>query len=432
MKWGMKHILLGGILIFLFLPLLQTNFHLFKIKDLSGDFVPANNIGITGRNWFNKEFQEKKEKYINDHFGCHHLYIRIHNQLAFSLFKTAKANQVVVGKENYLFEQGYIDAFYGKDYIGVDSIEKKMLMVSYIADTLKRLNKTLLLVFAPGKADFYPEYIPKQPNTPRGITNMEVYLHFAKKLDLSYIDFHTWFREQKKSSKYPLIPKYGIHWSDYGALLAMDSIIKRIEKERNIDMPNPIWKKIHTGKASDQDIDIEKGMNLLFRLKPQTLAYPEIEYENTTGKNKPSTLVVADSYYWQMIYAGISYFFNRSDFWYYFQRAHNPHYKHSKPIEEIDVFKEMDQHEVIIIMASDVNLPKFGWNFIETMFEHYGGSLSDLSWETDHHRKIMRLKVDIESDETWMRSIREKAKIRGISVDSMAFIDAQWIVDGMK
>jgi hypothetical protein len=432
MRWGIKHILLGGIVVFLFLPLLQTNFHFFKIKGLSGDYVPASNIGITRKNWLSKEFQEKKEKYISDHFGFREDCIRIHNQLAFSLFKTAKANKVVVGKENYLYEKGYIDSYYGKDYIGIDSIRKKMLMVAFLADTLKKLNKTLLLVFAPGKAAFYPEFIPDHQAMPKGITNMEVYLRFAKELKIPHIDFHTWFNEQKKWSKYPLIPKYGIHWSEYGAFLAMDSMIKHIEMIRNIDMINASNKQTHFGSVAGQDIDIEKGMNILFRLKRQQLAYPEVRFEDSAGKVKPSVIVVADSYYWQMIFFGISTCFNRSDFWYYFQRAHNPTYKHSKPMEEIDVFKEVDQHEVIIIMASDVNLPKFGWNFIETMFEHYGGSLPGRSWQTDYHRKIMELKVNIESDEKWMTSIREKAKTKGIPVDSMAFIDAKWIVDGMK
>src|SRR5687768_2398357 len=118
MKWGFKHIMLCVIMGFLFIPLIQNNFHLKQVKKLHGDYIPADNIGFSFKKWWSKEFQEQKEKYITDHFGCRNYAIRIHNQIAFELFKIAKAKSVVIGKENYLYEQTYIDAFYGTDFVG--------------------------------------------------------------------------------------------------------------------------------------------------------------------------------------------------------------------------------------------------------------------------------------------------------------------------
>ena len=66
---------------------------------------------------------------------------------------------VVIGKENYLYEKGYIDAFFGVDFIGHDSIAISAYKLKMIQDTLAKLNKTLLIILAPGKGDFFPEYI---------------------------------------------------------------------------------------------------------------------------------------------------------------------------------------------------------------------------------------------------------------------------------
>lgn len=432
MKWGIKHILFCFIMVGLFLPLIQSTFHYTQIEKLSGDYVPAPNIKITRERWFSKEFQEKKERYINDHFGYRESCIRIYNQFSFEIFKKAKANGVTIGKENYLFEQGYIDAHYGQDYIGVDSIRNRCMKLALINDTLKKLNKTLLLVFAPGKAAFYPEYIPPQPYSAKGITNIEVYLRFVKELKIEHIDFHTWFNRNKKSSPYPLIPKYGIHWSQYGAYIAMDSMIKKIGSLRNINIPKPALKKMNVGKIDGQDYDIEKGMNLLFKFKKQMLAYPDIGYpENSDQTNRPSTLVIADSYYWQMLSYGISNSFSNSDFWYYFKEAHNPSWESPKKISDIHVSEEINNHEVIIIMAADINLPKLGWGFIDTAYYKYYKQQPKSDFYISLE-EIQQIKIDISADPKWMEIIKHKAQLKKISVDSMLYLDAKWVAEQKK
>ena len=376
MKLNIKHILLCIIMVFLFLPLLQENLHLSKIRPLYGDYVPAGDIAFKPKTWLNKKFQEQKEKFLQDHFGYHNTCIRLHNQIAFYLFRKAKANGVIIGKENYLYESKYIEAYYGQDFMGIDSIRKKMEMVSFLADTFKKMNKTFFLVFAPGKGAYFPEYIPENKKASKGITNMEVYLKFAKEMNIPHIDFHSWFIQQKNKSKYQLVPKYGIHWSQYGAILATDSILKTIELRRGVDVSDIYWNKFTTEKAKDSDIDIENGMNLLFRFKSEPMAYPEILFEDTVDKTRPSVLVVADSYYWQIFAMGISSIFDRSDFWYYFKTAHSPRFEKTLKIKDVNIPDEINKHEVIIIMSTDIHLPEFGWGFIETMFNYYHGPTS--------------------------------------------------------
>lgn len=430
MKIGVKHILLLVIMGFLFLPLLQENFNLPRNKKLGGDFVPARDTRLDRHKWLSKEFQEQKELFLHDNFGYHNFYIRLYNQIGFSIFRKAKANGVVIGKENYLYEQKYIDAYYGLDFLGVDVIREKMMMVSFLVDTFKAMNKTFLIVFAPGKGAYFPEYIPDNQKAQKGITNIEVYTRFAREMNVPHIDFHSWFVQQKDKTKYPLVPKYGIHWSQYGSVLATDSILKTIEQLRGIDVSNVYWKKVVTEKGKDNDIDIEHGMNLLFRLKPETMAYPEVLFEDSVGKVKPSVLVVADSYYWQIFSMGISNVFNRSDFWYYFKSANSPRFENkSYKMQDVDIIDEINKHEVIIIMSTDVHLPNFGWNFIESMYGYYKGTLPPQKLDPRYYDKIDEMKDYIRSDNEWMKGIHQKAKDRNISVDSMIYIDAMWSVD---
>jgi hypothetical protein len=195
--------------------------------------------------------------------------VRLNNQISYAFFNKANAKTVVIGKNNYLYEENYIKAYFGSDFIGSDSILHQVQKLKFIADTLARLNKDLILVFAPGKASFFPEYIPQKYLKQRKETNFESYLKFAKENNLNLIDFNSFFRSQKGISQFPLYPKYGIHWSYYAACFATDSIAKYIELIRQIDIRDIIWDKITIEPARNGDNDIMVGMNLLFEPKPE-------------------------------------------------------------------------------------------------------------------------------------------------------------------
>src|SRR4029077_2389756 len=130
----------------------------------------------------------------------------------------------------------YIDAYEGSDFAGSRKINERLSELKFLQDTLAKLHKTLLIVFAPSKDLYRPENLPE--GTRKGdSTNYEVSIKTSKEIGLNFIDFEKCFREKKNKSQYPLYCKYGSHWSDYGACFAGDSIITMIEYLRNIKMP---------------------------------------------------------------------------------------------------------------------------------------------------------------------------------------------------
>jgi len=98
-------------------------------------------------------------------------------------------------------------------------------------------------------------------------------------------------------------------------------------------------------------------------------------------------------------------------------------------IEEVDIIDEIDKHNVIIVMSTDVHLGKFGWNFIETLFGYYNGTIPRVLIDPSYSKKIDQTMENIRQDEIWMNKIQEKALIKKIPADSMLFLDAQWVVD---
>ncbi len=359
------------ILIVLIFPILQSKFNIVKLNPLRGALAPPQKEYISVHGWLSGDYQLKEEQYLNETFGFRSLFIRINNQIAFTLFHKAKANGVIIGKDNYLFEENYIRAYYGQDFIGFDSIYHRIKRLEFIQDTLKKLNKSLIIVFAPGKGSFYPEYFPENYISKRNITNYECHVKLAEKSGLNYIDFYKYFLDIKSKSGYPLYPQYGIHWSSYGMGVAADSMIRYIEKLRNIDMPNLYWKDVEMSDPKESDYDVADGMNLIFRLKSYKMAYPHILIQPDSGKVKPSVIVIADSYYWGIFNNGFTDAFSNNQFWFYNKMIYNE--ETNLKTSRVDLNDEIFNHDIIIIMATETSLVSLGWGFIENTYDLFKG-----------------------------------------------------------
>jgi hypothetical protein len=370
LKSGYRQRLFIGLMILLALPLFQTVTRLFGEKSLKGAIVLAENPAATTEGWFSGDWQPRKEKWLNDTFGFRGLFVRINNQITLSLFREVHAFGVVFGKDNYLYGEKYIKAWYGVDFIGTDSIAHRISRLKTVQDELlARYNKNLMVVFAVGKGSFYPEYFPPATNYTKGPTNYETHVRLAAGAGLNIIDFNRWFLDHKQSTPYPLYPKYGMHWSVYGAAFAADSIIRHIERLRGIDMPSMSREGIVMKKAFGDDYDLGDGLNLLFTLRRDKLAYPDVKFEPAGGKTRPSVLVIADSFYWNLFKIGITEAFSNSDFWYYNKEVFHRTGAPEGTAGQLDLRREIMKHDVIILLATESNLPEFGWGFIEDSYK---------------------------------------------------------------
>jgi hypothetical protein len=360
--------LLGLFFIFSFIQFFHP---IIKLKPLDGYLIDAKSEQFSIKGWFSGEYQEKTEKYLNEAFGLRNFYVRLNNQIDFSLFNKAKIAWITVGKNNYLYEINYIKAVCGTDYIGEDSIKTRMEKLKTIQDTFAKNGQTLIWILAAGKGSFYREFIPdeyilKSQNP----TNEEIYLKYADSLGINYINFNSWFLANKKKSPYPLYPQYGIHWSYYGACIALDSIIHYIENKRDIVMQHYYWDEIFVGEPNDEDADIAKSLNMLFEPRSFDMGYPTLQLESDSGKTKPSLLVVSDSFYWIMYnHFYINTLFPYNHFWFYNEQS----YPEFQPLDslKLDLYAELKKYDVILIMGTNATIPNLGWGFIEQTWKIY-------------------------------------------------------------
>lgn len=428
-----KYILFIGFVGILFLPLLQSIYPFYKEIPLQGEFVPAPKSTLSVENWFNGSFQSVEEKYRPEHTGFRPFFVRIYNQINYSLLANSPNVNIVLGKNDYLFDTKHVNAYLGKDFVGDEEIRLKVLKLENVLDTLKSLNKQILVVLAPSKVRYFSEYIPERYLIQK--KDKSNYEQLAKQLSKSkvqYIDFSAWFLSQKQKSKYSLMNKFGIHWTKYGEFLAMDSLINYMSEKYNWNLPKARYRKLtltHTPQFTDRDM--LDPLNLLLQKDDQLLAYPDVYIDTTKAdKKRPRILVVGDSFYWGMYYWGMcNEVFDRGEFWYYNRVVYPEIFENGKIVQREPMFTDMhkiiDKFDIIVFSQTEQNLNDLGFSFIERLYASFLPNINE-------EEKEIRIKYYIElikKDPKWYESVKEKAKKWNKPLEEALRIDATYMLE---
>jgi hypothetical protein len=410
----------------LLLSYFQNRTRLFNIEPLKGAITKVERVYISVQGWHNESYQKGKEAFLNQEFGFRNTLVRINNQLYYSLFRQAKANGVIIGREGYLFEEAYIKDYYGESFVGqkrVDSVVKRLISVDSV---FKRMGKTLLVVFAPGKASFYPEYIPDRYQRVNDSTNYKSYRDAIAKSGLLFIDFNAWFISNKESSPFLLYPKTGIHWSDYGAVLAIDSINRYLATVRGYDPVDVYWNEFYQNDSVSQiDADIEAGMNILCSIDKPRLRYPKLQYFEE-GRDRIKLMNIGDSFFWNIFGKEVcKRIFDTTSFGFYFHEIHSPYVNGIMDRDQVDVRSLIAKHDVVMLLNTEGTMLNFPFDFDRIAYDLYCTELSDTAF---YNRKLEEIKQQIRTIPEWFKSVKEKSEQSGKPLEETIQTEALFIL----
>ena len=462
------------LLLGLFLPALQLKFKIFDEQELKGSYRKREKIPFTVQAWSDAAFQDSLTGWMNDKMGFRPFMVRLRNQLLWFSDKKTFVKNVVVGKQNYLYEQAYIDAYLGRDVKSKEQVEAICRRLKLAQDSLAQSGIPLLVVLAPGKASFFPEYLPQQyDGVKSGLTNYDLFSAALQQQKINTIDFRKWFLNQKEKSKYPLYPSAGIHWSNYGSWLVMDSLIRFYEDYFKSDLISLIMSEpVFSDTLQSPDNDILEAMNLLNPPSYTRMAYPRVSWEDASGKVKPRLYAVGDSYFWQLFNNGFSQIvFSDTRFNYYSRKEYlmtqggalvekdfsadefsltsthtqlEAKIRNSKEMMKmiekkalqkgipVDSMIRLDaqwllerERNAVLFVVTEANLKDFPWGFDRRLEE----ILNLNGVKKNRQQAIEEYEKKIRSSPEMMKMMETKAKQRGIGLDSMIRMDARWLLD---
>lgn len=346
----------------------------FSVEKLSGSFINKEMLSLNMEHWFSSDYQHSVEEFVILNNPISPFFVRVKNQLEYSLFDKVNISGGVLGKEKYLYEKVYIDAYYGRDYLGEETLRDYVQKMKFVQDTLRKLNKEFLFIQCPGKASFFPEYIPDSLKESGVITtNYTTLVKLLNEYDVNFIDFKPYFLENKYRSAYPLFTHTGIHWSKYATYLVVDSITNYLEYTLKLDLPEFKLKDIETDYARGEDDDLEHTMNLMCRVSPMKYGYPIIHVDSVEDKKLPRVFMMSDSYL-GALYTAMHFFefFNpKSQYWFYNIYAFSLS-KHERMHRfQLDQNQIIDQSDIVLVGSNEPNVRGLSWGFINEMYNHY-------------------------------------------------------------
>lgn len=351
------------------LPGIQRREQFIHTHMLWGAYTPATNPDFFDSFWFSGDYQLQKTRWINETNGFKNDFVRLYNQIDFSLFGLPHATGIIVGKKRYLY---YVEGIF-------NLTGRNVFDSSYYSSTANRYKRLqeflmdrhgipLLLILAPDKASFYPEYIPsrflKNTKTP---TKYSSWVHALEDAQVPYLDFNRYFRLMKDTSRYHLYPKNGSHWSSYGALLAFDSLHRYLQKKYNIRLPDRIQEGVNTTQELfDDNRDLSRTLNLIWEPAHPSMDYATYYFTPLDTLKKLNLLVVGDSYFWQWIHPGIiQNNFSHYHFWYYNQGVYPESKKKYLNAYTLDLHETIPHYDLILLLQSTGAYLDIGYGFIE-------------------------------------------------------------------
>lgn len=421
----LKHFVFVFFFLVLYAPMIQQQFLFIKEKNLEGVDNSATVPPLLLSSLLNGRFQEEFEKSLDINIGFRKTLVRILNQINYSVFSITKAGGVVFGKEGYLYDYSYIKGYTGGDFVGIENINIQIQKAIVVQAELKKKNIDLVLVFAPGKGSYYSEFIPDQHLNTLGVdsSNYVCYTRACADARLPFIDLRGYFLSIKDTISHPVFSQVGVHWSDYGAFLAIDTVSKYIAKIRNIQMNRAFVSSFQKRDSiKRQDKDVSNLLNVFSNVPYFSLSYLKFHLSKDTSNIKPKLLAISDSYFSTIVATGlVDSLYSDWDYWLYNTRLSNKN-------QSFNFKNEIEKRDVILILATDATLCQFPYGFIDEVYDVY--AKKDKKYyalkEKEFRLFVFQTFDNIEKNKAWKKQLVRSAKERGVSEAEQFFNAAVW------
>ncbi|MCR5214439.1 MAG: hypothetical protein K6E10_08465 [Eubacterium sp.] len=181
----------------------------------------------------NMDFFDQLTDYFSDNFAFRQELATGDAVIKSKLFRTSNNEKAIVGKNEWLYFNGSLDDYFGRNILNDREIYAAAKTISLMQEFSESRGCSFVFTVAPNKNTLYPDNMPDNYIGAQGDTNIELLRNKLSNMTcangnpINYVDLQATFLAQDKV----LYHKWDSHWNNEGAVLAMNTIFNSIGKE---------------------------------------------------------------------------------------------------------------------------------------------------------------------------------------------------------
>ncbi|WP_026664653.1 alginate O-acetyltransferase AlgX-related protein [Butyrivibrio sp. FC2001] len=315
---------------------------------------------------------------IDNSFPGRKALIKLRSQLIFSAFKKSPNSNVIIGKDNYLFEPEYVYKELNIYPVSDDSyFEDLISKLDRLQELCTSKGKELYIFVTPTKAHFFRDKIPQNylSMANDGENNYDKFARYLYSSNLKYFDCHAYYEEHKGDLEAPLYYSTGIHWSHPWGQLCAKEFASYIAENSKWHL-GTLEQKVKPSKnnvPTFPDTDLYDSLNLIMR--PSGDQYFKSKLKVVDEEEVPTVFYRGGSFMGQSLSElGSSGLFNVSAHFennYCIINGDARTFSGFDTYDEFgDVGKYLSESDILILEVNEGAIPTMSWGFIDYLLEN--------------------------------------------------------------
>ena len=371
-------LLLVGVLA---LPAIQLIASPFPQSSVYGMALPGEFPAATWKGVKSGSFQRKAEVWLTKKNGLWPFFVRLSNQLYFSLFRQISGGyngSILVAREGHFFQPMYLRSFNRTRKLKAAPLKRVPGQVRELQDALKEKGVQLITLVSPNLIALYPELVPRAFLDPTRLERKNSYDIVRPVFDeegVNIVDAFAHFEQAKPSAPFRIFEPTGSHWNDVASCEVTAMLFENASRLMNRPLATPRcsdWKMEFPPPVADRDLlDIA---NLLF---PSLTYRPAPVLQSVVssggGGEHPRVLLVGTSFLFA-IQDQIERFHlaERTPLYFYFRQVREKSDAKLRGLnkQRIDWQKLISDFDIIILEVNQSSISAVGYGFVQEALKH--------------------------------------------------------------
>lgn len=207
--------------LFFVICLIHSAGMLFYHSELAENRILSEKPAFWTDEGFNSGYFQELQTYVSEHFAFRSELVAADSMVKYHLFHTPADDQVVIGKDGWLFFSETL-----ADYAGVamtdDELGQIAEKMSEVCGYIESQGKHPLVVIVPNKNQIYPEYMPARFGAKAEQNNLTLLQEKMQEAGVPFVDAYHILLEGKAADEMYL--HEDTHWNNTGARLVLNEI----------------------------------------------------------------------------------------------------------------------------------------------------------------------------------------------------------------